>query len=293
MMGLLVVFVLVAMSCSGDGEKEGDDVVVATVGEQKILYRDVRRRIQTERCYGNNSYQEVHAVIQSISDAIEMEVAKKYGIFPSDTLIQSLVDEINMRSMAPGILACVKSIYDRDVGEYARLYLLPKVVNNRLRDFFAYNRKFHLREYATIKNAFDLIRSGGNVKDVADKMGLFYSTVWLVRESGKVPHYIVKDRIKRVPVEMAGLNTDTLDKMRVGDVYPVIREDRNTYHIYRLCKRAAWGDSVEILTIQKSSFEEWFHNEALSIRVRIMEHDMRRLILTQYGNVWWSKLIEQ
>ena len=56
-------------------------------------------------------------------------------------------------------------------------------------------------------------------------------------------------------------------------------------------KYAAEKYQVEVITVYKRPFDEWFRKEAEKIRIEILDAELRKSIREKYPNLWWVPLM--
>jgi hypothetical protein len=102
--------------------------------EQYVAYR-----VATEHAFGAAAVDRAAALVSLVNDAIEVELAWRRGVDVTAAEVAALGQHADQTSMAPQVLARVKAAFGTDTAAYQRLYLAPKVVTGKLRDWYAGN----------------------------------------------------------------------------------------------------------------------------------------------------------
>ncbi len=187
---------------------------------------------------------------------------------------------------APRILQKVKTVFGDDSASYERLFLVPKIINRKLRQFYNTNQEIHKSERESIEKAYSVISSGKSFQEVADQLRLQFKTLEVSNQGASVPHGLKK----HTNDEGAPLNDPLipiLQKLSPGDVCRSIVEDDYSYRVIRLKERSGNRYLFETITVYKQPFGKWFRKEAEKIKIDILDVELRRSIREKYPNLWW------
>ncbi len=282
---LLVLMAVFSAEVVRAGEGDRD---IARVGNSLISEREISYKVQIEKAYGNEGATGEAALISLINDTIENEIATNYGIIITREEIDAFKNYVDQQTKAPEILQKVKLIFGQDRPSYERIYLAPKVMNWKLRDFYSRSSAIHNKERALIEKAYGLVVAGKEFQEVAQECGMEFSA-FHIEEKGRSPHADLRmdTALNHTPAKDPLI--PILDRLFPGEISRNIIEDDYRYRIIRLIERGTRGYAVETITIKKRPFDEWFRREAAKIDIEIIDRVMKKNIKTKYPDIWWVK----
>ncbi|MHC4250344.1 MAG: hypothetical protein ACYS9X_14545 [Planctomycetota bacterium] len=289
--GALVVACVAGCSFhDGAGDTGGEHAggAVAEVGSVRIGEADVSYRAAVERAYGNTSATRAAALVLLVSDALEGEMAREVGVDASLEEIAALSKHADETSKAPKILAEVKRVFGEDKAAYERLYLAPKVVNRKLRDWYGRDEGIHTRERASIEKAFGLVSAGASLERAAEECGLDFRTYEGGGADRPTPPALAR-YFPRGVGDVRGALESILDSLPVGAVHDGIVEDEVSFRVVKLVERSGSEYKAEAIAAPKRSFDQWFRERAARIEIRITDAKLARAVRDRYSNVWWVK----
>jgi hypothetical protein len=263
---------------------------VAVVGQTAIPVRDISYRLKTEQAYENSGATEEVALISLINDAVEHEVASLNGVVATQEEIEALRKYSDEQTKAPEILKKVKMAFGDDSASYERLFLAPKIINRKLRQFYSRSPEIHKTERESIEKAYSLVSSGEPFQQAADQLGLQFKTF----EAGNQDTSSTPGELKRHVPEGARATPPTdplipiLEHLSAGDINRSIVEDDYSYKVIRLKEKKGKTYQVESITVYKRPFDEWFRKEAEKIRIEILDSEFKKSIQIRYPNLWWT-----
>ena len=271
---LLAFGVHPAKGTSSDAPK-----TIAMVGHTAITVKDISYRLKTEQAYENLGATEEVALISVINDAIEHEVALLNGVVATREETEALRKYSDEHTKAPEILEKVKMAFGDDSASYERLFLAPKIINRKLRQFYSRSPEIHKSERESIEKAYSLVSSKKPFQETADQLGLEFKTL----EVGTQNTSSTQGAERSPDASLIPL----VERLSPGDICRSIIEDDYSYKVIRFKEKKDKKYQVEAITVYKRPFDEWFRQEAEKIRIEILDAELRRSIREKYPNLWW------
>jgi hypothetical protein len=262
--------------------------IVAMVGTTSITVKQISYKIGIEQAYGNEEITPEAALISLINDGIELETAAMYKVVVSEDEINSFKRYVDENTKAPEILQKVKLVFSDDQPSYEQIYLAPKIINQKLRDFYSKNEEIHEKEKTLIEKAHSLVFSGKTFQEAAEACGLKSIMFDLKEKENSVPSGLQKyadedDRPLKNPL------VSILETLSAGEVYKNIIEDDYSYRVIRLLGKTDHKYSVEAITVNKKFFDEWFQEQAAKIKIEVTDTELKTSLKTKYPDIWWVK----
>jgi hypothetical protein len=280
----LVILIILLFLFLTDAEAE----TIAKVGIQDISRPDVAYHIAVEKAYGNETMTEAVALIALINDAIEQEVGRINGVIITPEELASLRKHADETSKAPEILAKVKSVFGDNLTAYDRLYLLPRIMNRKLRSWYSRNAEIHQKARASIEKAYSFVKSGKTFEEAAKTCGLTHTTNEYKTEAKAVPDalrpYAPHEAISPADPMIAILQT-----LSENEVYRNIVEDDDSYRVIRLLKKDGAAYRIEAITVPKQPFQQWFKEQEDKVTLTILDKSLEKEIVSKYPKVSWVK----
>lgn len=247
---------------------------VATVGSRTITAQDISLRVATEAVYGHSGLTSSAALVSLINDAIEREVAASLGVDATVAEITQLGQHANTTSKAPQILSQVKAVYEGDTDAYNRLYLAPKVVNRKLREYYGVNVAPGAQARSTAETVLQAVADGNTLEQAAGQSGLSVTSYSVAKDSGQsgLP-----------PSPLAQI----LDGLNVGDVYSEPYEDSVSFQVIKLVSESAGEFSVESIVVNKPDQRSWLQGRASTLTITISDASLRQAVQLGYSSLWW------
>jgi len=270
--------------CLTDAEAE----TIAKVGGQDISRADAAYRIAIEKAYGNETMTEAVTLIGLINDAIEQEVGRINGVIITPEELTSLRKHADETSKAPEILSKVKRVFGDNLAAYDRLYLLPRIMNRKLRSWYSRNAEIHQKERTSIEKAYSLVKSGKTFEEAAKAYGLNHTANEYKTETATVPDAL-RPFLPKEGATPADPMIAILQALSEGEVYKNIVEDDNSYRVIRLLKKEGTAYKVEAITVLKQPFEKWFKGQGDTITIKILDKSLEQEITTKYPEISWVK----
>lgn len=283
--GVLLITLLVCSSSCGFGGRDVPEVL-AKVGESDISGKDVSYRTAIEKAYGNETMTEAVALVALVNDAIEREVGWMCGVTATVKDLAALSKHADKTSKAPAILAEVKHACGGDQAVYERLYLAPRIINQKLRAWYSRSSDIHERARASVERAHSLVRSGKSLEEAAQDCGLSYSSMKHDKRGGATPD-VLKQYFPEGDGHPKDPLTSILETLSKNEVYKNIVENDRAYQVIRLLDKYGSKYKIEVITAPKRSFDEWFREQAAQLEVEVLDRKLEKKIASQYSNIWW------
>jgi len=262
----------------------------ATAGETQIAAADVAWKMAVERAYGNAAVTPEAALAALIGDALQVEVGRRENVAVAPEESRALAKHINETSRAPEILAKVKAAFGGDWAAYERLYLNPRILNEKLRGYYSRSAGIHAARRAQIENAFRLAVSDKTFKEAATEGSVTAITFECGGKAPESPSELAQVLPTSQPPERDPLIA-ILEAMSAGEIYKNIVEDDASFKVIRLAAKNGNKYTVEALQVQKPPFEEWFQQRASTVSIIIHDRELKAAVQQKYAQVWWVRQI--
>ena len=286
---LVIVLLLAVSAMTGCGDKDSKEVrAVAKVGSIEIYRSDTAYKVGVEKAYGNEFVPEVSVLISLVKDSLELEVARAHKVTVKSDEVTAFKRHVDETSRAPEILAKVKGVFGDDLEAYERLYLLPKIINRKLRNWYSRNAEIHKRERLLIEKGYSLVKSGRSFQQVAKDCGLDFSTIDYGQADSNIPA-VLKQYMAEGEQPAQEPMMRILEGMAEGEIYNNIAEDDQGYKVIKLLEKNGTQYKVEAIAVTKQAFRKWFDVQAGKIEVKILDEEMKKKITSKYPALWWVK----
>jgi len=272
----------------------GIKTVLAKVGERVITREDILHIMQIEKFYKSPELSEADALFIVMQDAIAHEVAHSVGVdvSPSETPVKSpFVDQFMPSGAedkkAQGTLPPQEQPFHVDHDSYAQLYVVPKIIDRKLRRYYSNSTHLHRNERAIIEQALDLVNSGKSFDEAAKITGLKTARRQIENKEVETPA-AQKPKVPADPhVPQIITLLDILNQLTPGATHPKIIEDDEGYRVLRLIARSGQTYTIETIDAAKPQFESWLKERASTLRITISDDGLKRDIKRDYPSVDW------
>ena len=275
------------VACAGDSSSRS---CLAKIGSVEISTLDLGYKIAVEQSYGNASIGAETALAALIGDALECEVGRVNGVGATPEELHAFSKHVDETSRAPEILAKVKAAFGGDKAAYERLYLAPRILNQKLRSYYSRSSEIHITARTAIEKAYAVTASGKSLPDAAKECGLEYAKFEYGGMNPAQPPELLKLVAGAEPENDPLLAL--LSKLAVGETNKTIVEDDIQYRVLRFLAKNGPKYSVEAICAPKRSFEEWFKEKAGTIKIEIHDPGLRKSVLEKYPGVWWVRNVK-
>lgn len=276
-LGLFLILILVSVASVADP--------VATVGQRVIDERAIEQAIGVQKAYGV-TVGRMAATVLVIREAIEAEVASRVGVEVSGAEIAAFSRDVDAHTRAPEVLRRVKAVFQGDETAYRRRYLLPRLVSNRLHDWFMRDESMQRVPREAIQRAYALALSGQGLASVARGLGLR-----LVKGDYAMRHKEAPAALKRYFSQGLAAMTPgfrrLLDGLEPGAMAQTIAEDDRDYRVVRLIGKDAQGYRTEEVVADKLAFDPWYRKQQARIGVTIRDPGLLHAIRAAYPRLPW------
>lgn len=267
--------------------------VVAKVAEQEVTREDLLHLIQIEQAYGY-PLSESNALITAIKNAITHEVAHSVNVeitaaetpqhFP-------IVDQHTPGSGTPDSklvdsLPADKQPFHVDHNSYAKLYVVPKMLERKLRNFYSTASDLHPAEQEHIEQALQLALSGKSFSETAKATGMATAQHELTEKEIELTVGLEQ----RLPANRnlpKNALFATLNQLTPGKVLPSILEDESGFRVIRLIEHHDSTYNIETIEVAKPTFESWLKNRARSLSIVINDEKLKNTVKLEHPNIDW------
>lgn len=261
-------------------------VGLATVGQSAISQQDVAYRIGIANAYGNQGMTDAAALVSLVNDALEREVGRKAGVVVTKDELDGFSKHVDASSKAPALLGKVKQVFGDDVDAYQRIYLAPKVLNRKLRQWFSRDAGMQAKQRKAIERAYALVQSGKSFEDAAKATGLTYAEQTYETGAKQAP-----DALKPYfPQGMAAMSEGfrkVLDQMKPGETAHTIIEDDAVYRVVRLLQKTAGSYKGGEIVSRKRLFDGWYRQQTDSVSIAIRDERLKASLCDRYRQLYW------
>jgi len=267
-------------ACSSDPNR-----VAARVGKQVILENDIVLRIKVEQTYGNVSIEPYQALVLLIGDAIEGELARELQIVPSEMDLIQYERFVQRTSEDPDRLRALRVIFAEDSIGFRKHVLLPALLRNRNREAFYAADSLHELSYDRAERTFNLARVGLAFLDISHLTGAEYETQLIDRNPESPSSQLLEDETSVIyGSEFFSLAEGLGD----GVLYPSIIDLGNSFSVMkRLNKPKTDRMRIEVLTIPRTTFEDFSAQRIADIKVILEDRKMEERIRSGYPGLPW------
>lgn len=274
----------------------GIKAIVAKVGERTITREDILHTMQIEKFYKSPALSEADALFIVMQDSIAHEVAHSVGVdvTPPETpedfpFVDQFTPPGGEDFKAQENLPLHDQAFHVNDTAYAQLYVVPKIINRKLRRYFNTTAGIHTAELARIEKAQRLAVSGKSFAEAANATGLMTARLELESKAIEVPPAMVSSLQVSQSMPQNDPIFDILKKLAPGVIHPGIIEDDDGYRLLRLISRNNHKYSVEIIEAAKSQFDTWLMKRAKALRITISDDVLKRDIKRDYPDIDWVK----
>jgi hypothetical protein len=274
----------------------GIKTVVAKVGERPITREDIIHMILIEKFYKSPPLSEADALFNIMQDAIAHEVAHSVGIdvTPSETPLDSpFVDQFTPTGVedkkAQGKLPPQEQPFHVDHGSYAQLYVVPKMIDRKLRRYYSTSSYLHNKERERIYQALQLAISGKSFAEAANETGLMTARYELENKDIETPTAMVSKLSIDKHLPKKDTVFDILGKLAPGEIHPDIFQDENGYRVLRLIARNGQKYTFETIDAARPQFENWLKERTNTLDITISDEALKRELKRLYPNIDWVK----
>lgn len=269
-------------------------VVLAKVADQAITREDLIHMIQIEKAY-SSTVSEPTALMMLMKDVIFEEVARSVGVEIPPAEIPThfpIIDQFTPANPAQlqETLPADKQPFHVGHADYARLYLLPRMLFPKLHIHYTSGSDLHPVEKGRIEQAFQSVRSGKSFGEAAREAGLTSTVQKLTAKDILLPSGLVQRLPQTRNMPKNPLLT-TLDQLSPGEIVPKILEDEGGYRVIRLLDRIG-AYNIEVIAIAKPPFDTWFSERTRNLSIAINDEKLKNAIKAAYSNVEWVSRLQ-
>lgn len=269
--------------------------VVANVAEQAITREDLLHVIQIEQAYGL-PMSDSSALMTVMKDLIAQEIARSVGVEITATEIPTHFPIIDQHTPGEGTqlldtLPANKQPFHVDHASYAKLYIVPKMLDRKFRKFYDTAPDLHPAEQQHIEQALQLALSGKSFSEAAKATGTTATQYELtdieIDLTVGLEQYLPAKRNLPKNTLLA-----TLYQLPQGKILSKILEDESSFRVIRLIKRNGPIYNIEAIEVGKPPFDTWLKNRALSLSIEISDDQLKSAVKAGYPNIDWVSRLQ-
>lgn len=273
------------------------NVIVATVADRPITREDLIHTMQIEHSYGSK-LSESEALVIVMKDVIAHEVAHSVGvdITPAETPKHfPIVDENTSPTLdrkAQEVLPAEKQAFHVDQSSYAKLYVIPKMLDRKLRKFYSTTSDLHPNEREHIGQALQLAISGKSFGEAAKTTGLATTQYELTNREIELPVALLPNLPANRNLPQRDSLFTRLNKLAAGQILPDVVEDENGFRVMRLLSRNGATYRIETIEVAKPAFESWLKERARSLPIVINDEKLKNAVKLEHPNLDWVSRLQ-
>jgi hypothetical protein len=276
-------FGAILLLCATCSSQPGE---LATVGKSEISRQDMAYHAAVSSAYGNSDMKDSAALVSLVHLALEREVGRAHGVVVNVGELDSFSRYVDESSKAPDILVKVKAVFGSDTGAYRRLFLAPKVMSTKLREWFSRDPSVQAGQRKAIEKAWGEIHSGKGFEEAAKSSGLAFSEQKYEAGSKKAPDALQLFFPEGVASMTPAFRTE-LDKLEPGQLAETIIEDDYTFRIVRLVELNDAAYRTEEIVAKKLEFGPWYREQVVPVSVTVHDNMMLIDMCRLYSKLWW------
>lgn len=268
--------------------------IVASIGDHPVIRDDITYIIQIEHAYGTLPLSETAALMTVMRDVITQQVAQSVGVVISTAEMPThfpFIDQNTPRekvqdSDAQDALPIDKQIFRVDHAAYGRLYIAPKMLNRKLREFYITASDLHPHQLEQIQQVLQLVLSGQSLHDAARTAGLTTTRREFNERDTETPMKLIENAATESHAPKKSL-LDALDQLSPGKIVPNVIEDESGFRIMQLIAKRDADFMVETVEIAKPPFEIWLKERARALNIKINDEQLKNSIKAKYPTIDW------
>ncbi|MFZ5523858.1 MAG: hypothetical protein ACOY9D_07220 [Pseudomonadota bacterium] len=272
----------------------GIKTVVATVGARQITREDIIHMILIEKFYKSPPLSEADALFNIMQDAIAQEVAHSVGVdvTPSETPLNSpFVDQYTPAGKedikTQALIPPHEQTFHVDQLAYAQLYVVPKMIDRKLRRYYNTSSFLHRKERERISQALQLAVAGKSFAEAANQTGLITARHELEDKKIELPAALAPALPVDKHLPRKSTLFEILNQLAPGELHPDILQDEDGYRVLRLIARNGPRYTIETIEAARPSFESWLKERSSKLDITIGDDALKREVQRDYSGVNW------
>ena len=291
---LLAMFSIASTAAHLPDDTPGVKKVVATVGKRPITREDIIHLIQIEKFYNSPPMTEADALYIVLQAVIAQEIAHSVGIevTPAETPKKyPFVDQFTPTGIEDKKVQSDTPLQEQqfhvDHGSYAQLYIVPKLIDRKLRNYYNTSSYLHRYEREGINQALEKVMSGKSFAEASKETDLLVARHKLENKEVSIPASSLpqKPTDKHLPKKESLF--DILNKLAPGEIYPAIYQDNDGYRVIRLITRNGNKYTIETIEALKPGFENWLKVQASKLVITINDDTLKHELKRIYPDIDW------
>lgn len=268
--------------------------VVAKVGTIQVTREDIIHLILIEKFYKSPPLSEADALFNIMQNVITREVAHSVGIDVSPSEIPQSFPFVDQYSpsgkedfSAQGNLPSQEHPFHVDQVSYAQLYVVPKLINQKLRRYYNTSSFIHSKERERINQALQLALSGKSFAEAAKQTGLKAFRHEL--DNKDIRSLTARNSTLQVDKHLPKKDTllDILNKLAPGSVHPNILQDEEGYQVLRLIDRNGQKYIIETIEATRLPFEDWLTERTGTLEIMISDDALKTEVKRIHSGTDW------
>lgn len=279
---------LILVGCGESTPSEGPNQVIARVGDRDLTRAEIEARQALEATGGKGTLAFSVVTAGLISEAYEAELAEKLGVEPTEAEIAAVNEKVETHG-SPEVVGKIKAIFKEDSAAYFRHMIIPQAVAARLRAHYTETAGNELDSRKKMHRALQLLEGESSFPTVASSLLLEsrMDTFWLNAPPTEDMKLRYGQQVTSNPV------LQLLEPLKSGEHLNQLLEDKIGYRIVRIIDRNDERIAVELIEGPKYSYQTWFHEQAGSIGLEVLDRKLRRGMKDSLQQIWWvEKLTE-
>lgn len=269
--------------------------VIARVGQREITREDLIHMVQIEQAYRSN-ISESEALLIVMSDAIFGEVARSVGIEIPTAEIPThfpIIDQFTPPAPATlqESLPANKQPFHVSHADYAKLYLVPKMIYPRMRLFYLSGSNLHQSERARLEQVMQLVKDGKTFSEAAQQTGLTVVRKQLTEKEINLPEALSGKLPQNRNLPQNPLFT-ALNQLTSGQIVPDIIENDQGLRLIQLLSRSGATYNLAVIDIPKPPFDTWLQQRTQNLSISVSDAKLRNALKAAYSNRDWVNRLQ-
>jgi hypothetical protein len=203
-------------------------------------------------------------------------------------------ERVQAESRAPETLEKIRAVFGEDEEAYRRLVLGPILVNQLLHARFSLGHDIQAEPLARAKEALaEALENPETLPELAEGFGAEYRQLEVVEgrlrqaeaEGGEAAEEDLPAELSQYGVELPDYDKafveQVLQGLGVGEVHPLVVEDRNSFMVVRLLSMEGEDARLEALVFAKLAFEPWFQTQSQRISLEVYDRDLKEALVRE------------
>ncbi|MBI3223253.1 MAG: hypothetical protein HYZ46_09385 [Nitrosomonadales bacterium] len=269
--------------------------VIARVGQREITREDLIHMVQIEQAYRSN-ISEAEALLIVMSDAIFAEVARSVGVEIPAAEVPThfpIIDQFTPANPAvlQESLPANKQPFHVSHADYAKLYLVPRMIYPKMRLFYLSGSNLNQPERAKLERVMQLVKDGKTFSEAAQQTGLTVARKQLTEKEINLPEGLLgklpeNRNLPQNPIFSA------LNQLSSGQIIPEIIEDERGLRLIQLLSRTGTTYNIAVIDIPKPPFDTWLQQRTQNLSISVSDTRLKNALKAAYANRDWVNRLQ-